>query len=824
MPFVVGENIGPYRIMEQLGRGGMATVFKAYHAALDRYVAIKALHPAFMEDPNFHARFQREARVVAKLEHPNIVPIYDFAEYEGRPYLVMKYINGETLKARLSEGEIQQDALIQIIEAVGAGLSFAHQKGILHRDIKPSNVLLANDGNIYLADFGLARIAQAGESTLSSDMMLGTPQYISPEQAMGLGELDERTDIYSFGVMLYEMAVGKVPFSADTPFSIIHDHIYTPLPLPSKLNPHVSEPVERVLLKALAKERDDRYAGADALAQAFTQAITAEPRNLTDAVIPVAEKTEFSASMPAPQAATIPESIFESDHIPPQSISSEISYQETLESESVVPEKPRGRFRLWYLPVGIVLAIVACYCGLVGLGAVLDWGDNGQIDPPAAEQLPKNPLPEPILKSETQRNPENALSLGEAQSRVDVAPDDPYSWLDLAEAQWAAGQSDEAKGSLNRALDLAGDSPDFYFETAATLAENEIWVEASHVYLNAIQHFYPGKIPADLLNEFHKAVYWAAEYQEAEGEIPIPAIAEVDVPIERVAKARYLLHFGDENEALKIVEHILTEIEPGMPEALYLQSEIYYTWGDVQASFAILYELQERDDTPDWIRENVERILQDALLMNERAQEQIDADPDNPYVYLPLYESYLGAGLSEQANETLQHALLLADGNPEFTQSAGEVAARNGAWLEAAQLFAHAGQLNPEIITPAFSEKIIQALYYGAGEQNAPEVFSILENFLPEDERGAIRAAYRDALIARYKLHYEDAAEAQALIEDVVNRAPILALPRLVQADVYLFVDDVPLSQAILLDLQNSRTAPAWVREEAQFMLEEIKP
>jgi len=260
-----------------------------------------------------------------------------------------------------------------------------------------------------------------------------------------------------------------------------------------------------------------------------------------------------------------------------------------------------------------------------------------------------------------------------------------------------------------------------------------------------------------------------------------------------------------------------------MPEALYLQSEIFYTWGDIQTSFAILYELRERDDTPDWIRAEVEIILQDAILMKERAQEQIGADPENPYVYLPLYESYLGTGLYEQANETIQQALRLAGDNSEFAQTAGEVASRNGAWLEAAQLFVHAGQLNPAILTPEFSEKITQALYYGAGEPNAPEVFGKLENYLPEDERGVIRAAYRDALIARYKLHYEDAAEAQALIEEVVNQAPILALPRLVQAEVYLFTDEISQGQAILQDLQGNRTAPPWVREEAQSMLNEIK-
>jgi len=285
----------------------MATVYKAYHAALDRYVALKVLHPAFGEDPNFAARFQREARLVAKLDHPNIVPIYDYSEHEKRTFLVMKFIEGETLKARMARGPLASDELAKIIEAVGSALAYAHKMGILHRDIKPSNVLLVPDGSIYLADFGLARIASAGESTLSGDMIMGTPQYISPEQAMGKKELDEGTDIYSFGVMLYEMVVGQVPFNADTPFSIIHDHIYTSLPIPHTINPGVPEPVERVLLKALSKERADRYASVTEMADAFKQAwlsagvpmkgttITMPPQ-----VAPVSAKPAPAAEMVAP--------------------------------------------------------------------------------------------------------------------------------------------------------------------------------------------------------------------------------------------------------------------------------------------------------------------------------------------------------------------------------------------------------------------------------------------------------------------------------------------------------------------------------------------
>ncbi len=403
MSFNVGENVGPYRIIEQLGQGGMATVFKAYHAALDRYVALKVLHPAFLEDPNFLARFQREARVVAKLDHPNIVPIFDYAEHGGRPYLVMKFIEGATLKAAFSHRLITPNRILQIVEAVGEALSFAHKRGILHRDIKPSNVLLSDDGQVYLADFGLARIAQSGASTMTSDMVLGTPQYISPEQALGKKDLDEGTDIYSFGVMLYELAVGKVPFNADTPFSVIHDHIYSPLPMPRAANPTVSEELERVLLKALSKERADRYKDVNALVDAFKHAwsesappmplelettITIEPpapsgpsaaeetvRAESPAPVPTiqaeippaaAEAAQSEPSVPGPVArAEVPPAATETAQVEPP-----VSTVATPPPGRKVPVTPSQKKKNWlWIAIAAVL-ILACIVGLFGLRGV----------------------------------------------------------------------------------------------------------------------------------------------------------------------------------------------------------------------------------------------------------------------------------------------------------------------------------------------------------------------------------------------------------------------------------------------------------------------
>lgn len=300
MTITPGENVGSYRVIEQLGSGGMATVFKAYHPSLDRYVAIKVLHPAFKADPQFFERFQREARIVANLEHPNIIPVYDFSEHEGEPYLVMRFIEGDTLKPEMEGQPMPPTEVLHLMRPVCKGLSYAHKQGVLHRDIKPSNIMITDDGSVFVTDFGLARMVQAGESTLSQDMMVGTPQYISPEQAQGVSDLDQRTDIYSLGVVLYEMLTGRVPFSADTPFATVHDHIYTPLPMPSSVNPNIEPDVERMLLKALAKDPNDRFATVDELLQAleFTMG-----QQLT-----VASKTKKPTKIDTPPAATKKES------------------------------------------------------------------------------------------------------------------------------------------------------------------------------------------------------------------------------------------------------------------------------------------------------------------------------------------------------------------------------------------------------------------------------------------------------------------------------------------------------------------------------------
>ncbi|CAG0927547.1 eukaryotic-like serine/threonine-protein kinase [Thermoflexales bacterium] len=382
MTFSSGENVGPYRIVEQLGSGGMATVFKAYHANLDRYVAIKVLHPAFKQDPNFLSRFQREARIVAKLQHPAIVPVYDFNEHAGQPYLVMRFIEGETLKARLSKGDLPLFEVVQVLHPVGEALQYAHGQGVLHRDVKPSNILLTPDGSVFLADFGLARIAQAGESTLSQDALVGTPQYISPEQARGDPDLDARTDIYSLGVVLYELLIGRVPYQADTPYAVIHDHIYAPLPLPRSIKPGFPETLERVLLKALAKERGDRYASAAELMTAFesaAQVIISEAP--TQALAPEAQRSGAAAQPMVVVPPIVPV-------VTPLASSPAVAT-----SGSTVPTPAlKTRTPLW---IGLGLAAVA----IIAIMAVMVLNRDRQPPPlnpqPPRQQMPGEPPHQP---------------------------------------------------------------------------------------------------------------------------------------------------------------------------------------------------------------------------------------------------------------------------------------------------------------------------------------------------------------------------------------------------------------------------------------------
>jgi len=272
---LIGRVIGKYRIEAFLGGGGQAKVYKAYHPALDAYVAIKILPPYFAAEEGFVERFKQEARVIARLRHPNIVTVYDFGEEQGLIYIVMDYVEGGTLASRLGR-PLPLDTTLHIVEQIGRALDYAHSQGVIHRDVKPGNVLMAREDWMLLSDFGIARVMETTVRLTRTGVGIGTPEYMSPEQGQGL-PVDGRSDLYSLGILLYEMLTGCVPFKAETPFGTVLKHVTEPPPPPRVHNPNIPEAIEAVIVRTLAKQPEERYPSAGEMLQALQEALTPIP-------------------------------------------------------------------------------------------------------------------------------------------------------------------------------------------------------------------------------------------------------------------------------------------------------------------------------------------------------------------------------------------------------------------------------------------------------------------------------------------------------------------------------------------------------------------
>lgn len=289
------ERIGRYQLKSELGRGGMSTVFLAFDPTMQRQVALKLLPREFLHHGTFRERFYREARIIAALEHPAIVPIYDFGEEEGQPYFVMRYMVGGSLADRLLDGPIAVEETAEILKRIGSALDHAHDVGIIHRDLKPANILFDQYGKAYLGDFGIARLQETG-ATLTGTAHLGTPAYMSPEQVESSAPIDGRADIYALGVILYEVLTGHKPYNAETPAGLAMKHIVEPVPNILEDKPDLPADADRVVSRAMAKDPEERYPTAAELVLAVDymasgRSIPAPPPAATVALAVEAEET-----------------------------------------------------------------------------------------------------------------------------------------------------------------------------------------------------------------------------------------------------------------------------------------------------------------------------------------------------------------------------------------------------------------------------------------------------------------------------------------------------------------------------------------------------
>lgn len=295
---LVGRKLGTYKITDQIGQGGMATVYKGYREDIDRYVAVKVLPPHPGLDQQFIERFQLEARTIARLQHPHILPLYDYGIQDDILYLVMAYIEGGSLTNRIDKGRMPPREIDHLLRQIAAALDYAHRQGVIHRDIKPDNILLDKEGNALLADFGIVKLTGTGSRLTVTGGLVGTPAYMAPEQASGEGELTTSADIYALGVVVYEMLTTKHPYTAETPMQVLIKHMTEPIPSLLDVVDDLPIGLELVMQRALAKSPQNRYQTAMEFAEDFSRALQgSDGMTATDS---------FFAPRPSPDPTMIP--------------------------------------------------------------------------------------------------------------------------------------------------------------------------------------------------------------------------------------------------------------------------------------------------------------------------------------------------------------------------------------------------------------------------------------------------------------------------------------------------------------------------------------
>lgn len=361
------ETIGRYEIQSEIGRGGMATVYLAYDPNFRRNVAIKLVSVNLHENTIFRERFEREARLIARIEHPAIVPVYDFGEQSDQPYLVMRYMPGGSLASKIKGEGLTFSSAVQIISQIAPALDAVHTQGVVHRDLKPGNILFDGFGNPAISDFGIAYFT-AATNDLTGSAIIGTPTYMSPEQVRGDNDLDGRSDIYALGVILFEMFAGRGPFYAANPLSIAMKHLTDSIPSIRSLRPDFPQEVELVLNKAMAKDREARYANASELARTLRE-VPAFQESEVRVSSPVSHRLDVSTEVDVSEDSQA--SIGSPSAPPSEHLQSNVNHSQKISDEKVLPSvtnvKP-SRSRIPQIAAMAVVGLLLFFvCGSLGV-------------------------------------------------------------------------------------------------------------------------------------------------------------------------------------------------------------------------------------------------------------------------------------------------------------------------------------------------------------------------------------------------------------------------------------------------------------------------
>jgi tetratricopeptide (TPR) repeat protein/tRNA A-37 threonylcarbamoyl transferase component Bud32 len=578
---------GRYELKSPIGRGGMATVYLAHDPRFRRDVAVKIMRDTF-DDPLMLARFEREAQTIAALEHPAIVPVYDYGEENGRPYLVMRYMSGGTLADRLGAGPLPVAQVVTILERIGSALERAHALGVIHRDLKPSNIMFDQYGDAFLGDFGIARLTEAAV-TLTGEAVIGTPAYMSPEQVHGDKTLDGRSDIYALGVVVFEMLAGRQPYVDESPVKVMMKHVIDPVPTVRSVNPNLPPDFDALIARTMAKNPDERFATARELARALAAAAAEAPAAAEiESAAGAQTEIEISPTSPPSEGA--------------QPVAAEVATVALAPAFTGQPAPAPAATRKRRPSPGVWLALMIGGLPLLLLllagGALLVYRSRsaGPDETASAATLPPM-VPTPLAAATATRS----VVSGEV-------------YLALAREQLDHGAVEEALVALNRAIELEPDNAEYYRQRA-----DAYW----HV----------GDLEAALAD-----ADWIVAHSGNDAS-------------NYLFRARLLRDYGELGQALRDQTHALA-LDPDYADAYHERGEIYLWQGAYEAALADLDRAITLDagNAHHFVLRGI--IKREASLLPAAVADHLRAvslDPGDAYFRAELGISYQWAGDFEKA-------------------------------------------------------------------------------------------------------------------------------------------------------------------------------